>query len=87
MAKRGFLIETIGCDAIIEATITVMRFHGFDEIVIVNDLREAKQIQDPFKPEPMKITPLKELNLQPKKYYEHVGSKYIDKPKNNFKKR
>lgn len=52
------------------------------EIVVINDAEQ--EISKAFEPEPFLI---KNTFIEPPTYYEHKPSKFISKPKNNFKRR
>lgn len=52
------------------------------EIVVINDTEQ--EISKAFEPEPFLI---KNTFIEPPTYYEQQPSKFISKPKNNFKRR
>tara|TARA_R110000850_G_scaffold277065_1_gene422022 strand:+ start:22377 stop:22613 length:237 start_codon:yes stop_codon:yes gene_type:complete len=66
--------------------INKLRIHAILQRII--ELEEENQLRrmKVFQPEPIPIFNHR-LDFEPMNYYEHKPSKFMNKPKNNFKKR
>ena len=83
MSRRVFIFVGVANYAqVAEACARVL-----DTDIVIMQQEEKTQRVDPFAQEPIMIKALPKLDAHVYKYYEQQPSKFIDKPKNNYKKR
>jgi len=79
--KNNNAILLIGCCQITSTLVT--RFQELHPEIVIASVTE--QLRSPFEPEPIRIINHRDLLADPI-FYENEPSKFISKPKNNFKK-